>query len=117
MRKLISITALYKCDTDEGLRVSMTDDGQMYASTDEFYKVLTENYDELWDDAIAQNKDQKLIDSFRRRLHKRSRRPMPKKPQLTTIAMIIGAVYLMEKHGYIPSNSFNGIKLEWADLS
>lgn len=117
MHKLISITALYHLDTDAGLRVTVTDENNTLDTLDAFHQVIVEKYDELWADAITQFKHQELLDVFRHKLSQIAQRKPPTKRRLATIAGIMGAVYLMEKHGYLRTDHFNGLQLEYAPLN
>lgn len=118
MGKIISITALYRFDCDNGLRITLgTDTSHMEEGDLEvILQVMIMGYDQLWKDAVAQFKDQKLIDVFHRRLANIGKRKT-KTHKLETVVAIIGAVWLMQREGYLRNDSYNGIQLEFSPIN
>jgi|SRR5581483_12231152 len=114
MRKLVSISALYRFDTSEGIRITFTH--SKYGELESYFQIMKDGYDELWKDAVYESKEQSVVSSMFKELKMRGKEKR-KYFQLKTAAALMGAIYTVENVGLLKTDEFNGIKLEYAPIN
>jgi len=73
--------------------------------------ILKTGYDDLYLDAKSIYRHEHLIDSFFAKLRDMGKRK--RRPPLALLVAIIGAVYTLERYGYLRPDKYNGMKLEY----
>ncbi len=106
MKKLLQISAFYKNDQPGGIGITL-DDG--FCDLDEFMKIIEVHYDLMWDETQKANDLPNLIQMLRDQLAAIA----DNKPHYdyAAVSMIVGNVYLLEQHGQMLSDEFNGLQL------
>jgi hypothetical protein len=110
MKKLIQISAFWKNNVPEGLGITLDDS---FGDLDEFMQIIEVHYDLMWSETEKANDLPNLIQLLRDQLLAiASDKPLY---DLSAISMIIGNVYLLEQHGQMITDEFNGLQLAYVD--
>jgi hypothetical protein len=108
--RLVAISAFYKNDRPEGIGISID---ESFGNLDNLLDILTASYNAMWDECQAEGSLPALIGDLRSQLTGIG----SSKPHygIAEVSIIIGNIYLLEKHGQMVTDEFNGLQLAYVE--
>ena len=109
MRKLIQLSALYKNDQPDGVRLTLTEE---FGDLDLLLSSIRDGWDGMWLRAVRHESTDSLVRSLREHLDEAGRSGKPIQTTITA-CRVIGDIYLLERVGALRSDEYNGLLLAY----
>jgi hypothetical protein len=103
--KILTVSVFFKANEPNGIRFTLTQD---VGDLNELVALVEEGYDAMWRDARDHHTTEHLIAKIKRELAVVS---LTDEIDLVTTLLTIGGVYLLETHGMLESDEYNGVMI------
>lgn len=112
MRKLVQLSAFYKNDQSNGVRLTLTEE---FGDLDLLFSSIRDSWDGMWLRAVRLENTESLVRSLREHLDEVGHSSEPIRT-LITAYRVIGDIYLLERVGELKSDEYNGLLFAYRNV-